>query len=153
MLSPLWVNKNDTAKKLRQRLRMVVKWARAKGYFSGDDPVELAEQALPRVKTNNSHFKAVNFAKLPQIIQRLHNSKISCSTKLALEFLIITACRTTEVLGANWSEIQYANRTWLIPAERMKAGKAHEVPIQKQFPKTLLAKFAWAMNVDPAYRF
>ena len=129
VLSPLWVNKNDTAKKLRQRLRMVVKWARAKGYFSGEDPVELAEQALPRVKTNNSHFKAVNFVELPQIIQRLHNSKISSSTKLALEFLIITACRTTEVLGANWSEIQYGNRTWLIPAERMKAGRAHEVPI------------------------
>ncbi len=83
---------------------MIIKWARAQGYFTGDDPVELAEQALPKVKASGAHFKSVSYAK---IIDRLQGSSVSLATRLALEFLILTASRTTEVLEAHWSEIDH----------------------------------------------
>ena len=57
VLAPIWNTKADTAKKIRQRLRMIIRWAKAQGYYSGDDPVELAEQALPRLKASGTHFK------------------------------------------------------------------------------------------------
>ena len=108
---------------------MIIKWARAQGYFAGDDPVELAEQALPKVKASGAHFKSVSYADLPEIIARLQESSVSLSTRLALEFLILTASRTTEVLEAHWNEIDFDKKLWVIPAERMKASRDHEVPL------------------------
>ena len=129
VLSPIWVEKSDTAKKIRQRLRMVIKWAKAQGYYEGEDPVELAEQALPRIKPSGEHFKSASYEELPQIVNQLQSSQVSLPTRLALEFLILSACRTTEVLEAHWSEIKLDKRLWVIPAERMKASKPHEVPL------------------------
>ena len=129
VLSPIWVEKSDTAKKIRQRLRMVIKWAKAQGYYEGEDPVELAEQALPRIKPSGEHFKSASYEELPQIVSQLQSSQVSLPTRLALEFLILSACRTTEVLEAHWSEINLDKRLWVIPAERMKASKPHEVPL------------------------
>ena len=74
VLAPIWIEKADTAKKIRQRLRMIIKWARAQGYFTGDDPVELAEQALPKVKASGAHFKSVSYDDLPEIIDRLQQA-------------------------------------------------------------------------------
>lgn len=129
VLSPIWVEKSDTAKKIRQRLRIVIKWAKAQGYYEGEDPVELAEQALPRIKPSGEHFKSASYEELPQIVNQLQSSQVSLPTRLALEFLILSACRTTEVLEAHWSEIKLDKRLWVIPAERMKASKPHEVPL------------------------
>ncbi|MDA9994734.1 site-specific integrase [Planktomarina temperata] len=151
VLSPIWVEKADTAKKIRQRLRMVIKWARAQGFYKGDDPVELAEQALPKVKASGAHFKAVSYDELPSIIKRLRASKISLPTQLALEFLILTACRTSEVLGLQRSEIDRDDKLWVIPAIRMKSGKPHEVPLTDQM-MTVLNKAA-SLNVDNALVF
>ena len=89
------------------------------GYFTGDDPVELAEQALPKVKASGAHFKSVSYDDLPEIITRLQASSVSLATRLALEFLILTASRTTEVLEAHWSEIDLDKKLWVIPAERI----------------------------------
>jgi integrase len=151
VLSPIWVEKADTAKKIRQRLRMVIKWARAQGFYRGDDPVELAEQALPKVKASASHFRAVSYDELPSIIKRLRASKISLPTQLALEFLILTACRTTEVLGAQWNEIYLDNKLWVIPAVRMKSGKPHEVPLTERMISVL--RDAASLNVGGDFVF
>jgi integrase len=137
VLAPIWIEKADTAKKIRQRLRMIIKWARAQGYFTGDDPVELAEQALPKVKASGAHFRSVSYDDLPEIIDRLHASSVSLATRLALEFLILTASRTTEVLEAHWSEIDLDKKLWVIPAERMKASRDHEVPLTERMIEIL----------------
>ena len=105
VLAPIWIKKADTAKKIRQRLRMLFKWAQAQGYFTGNDPVELAEQALSKVKASGAHFKSVSYDDLPEIIDRFQDSSVSPASRLALEFLILTASRTTEVLEAHWIEI------------------------------------------------
>jgi len=129
VLTPIWNTKADTAKKIKQRLRMIIKWARAQGYFQGDDPVELAEQALPKQLKSDDHHKSLEFEKLPEMISNLRKSKISLPTKLALEFTILSACRTNEVLNAKWEEIDLTKLLWSIPSERMKGGKVHQVPL------------------------
>ena len=129
VLTPIWNTKGDTAKKIKQRLRMIIKWARAQGYFQGDDPVELAEQALPKQLKSDDHHKSLEFEKLPEMISNLKKSKISLPTKLALEFTILSACRTNEVLNAKWEEIDLTKLVWSIPSERMKGGKVHQVPL------------------------
>ncbi|MDB3914742.1 integrase arm-type DNA-binding domain-containing protein [Alphaproteobacteria bacterium] len=129
VLSPIWNNKSDTARKLKQRIRLVFKWARAKGYFQGDDPVELAEQALPKKKRSDNHHKSLPYNEIPDLIVKIKKSKISLPTQLAIQFTIQSACRTSEVLKASWNEIDMNSLTWTIPANRMKTDKVHEVPI------------------------
>jgi integrase len=129
VLSPIWNNRSDTARKLKQRIRLVIKWARAKGYFQGDDPVELAEQALPKKKRSDNHHKSLPYQDIPDLIVKIRKSKISLPTQLAIQFTIHSACRTSEVLRASWDEIDMKTLIWTIPASRMKTDKAHEVPI------------------------
>jgi len=129
VLSPIWNNKSDTARKLKQRIRLTIKWARAKGYFQGDDPVELAEQALPKKKRSNNHHKSLPYEQISDLVNKIKESKISLPTKLAIQFTILSACRTSEVLNASWNEIDMDRMIWTIPAKRMKTDKIHEVPI------------------------
>ena len=75
VLSPIWVEKNDTAKKIRQRLSQIMKWAKAQGYYSGDNPVELAEHALPKISKVDSHHAALAFSELPDMVQRLSKTR------------------------------------------------------------------------------
>ena len=74
---------------------MIIRWAKAQGYYSGDDPVELAEQALPRLKASGTHFKSVANDDPLTFIDQLHDSQISLPTRLAFEFLILSVCRKT----------------------------------------------------------
>ncbi|MDC3095778.1 tyrosine-type recombinase/integrase [Alphaproteobacteria bacterium] len=129
VLTPLWNSKHDTAKKLKQRLRVIFKWSRAHGYFTGDNPVELAEMALPRVKSTKRHFTSLPYDQLPDFIYKLRNTSISLINKLAIEFTILTACRTSEVLRAKWDEINLNNKVWTIPKDRMKTNREHLVPL------------------------
>ena len=137
VLAPIWTEKTDTAKKLKQRLSCIMKWAKAKAYYTGDNPVELAEQALPRPKGSDNHFAALPFSEVPSIITVLQNLEIQTSTKLSLQFLILTASRQKEVLNAKWDEIDFNLNKWIVPASRMKAGKEHEVPLSDQALKIL----------------
>lgn len=129
VLTPIWNEKSETARKIKQRMRMIIKWARAKGYFVGDDPVELAEQALPKVKRVKEHFKAVDFNDLPELLTRIKKCNVLSVSKLALEFTILTAGRTTEVINATWNEINWQKELWVIPANRMKNNQEHYVPL------------------------
>ncbi len=97
----------------------------------------MAEQALPRQKASESHFKALPYNKIHNIIKALQNLGIQTSTKLSLQFLILTASRQNEVLNAKWDEIDFNLNKWIVPASRMKAGKEHEVPLSKQALKIL----------------
>ena len=137
VLAPIWTEKTDTAKKLKQRLSYIMKWAKAQAYYTGDNPVELAEQALPRLKASESHFKALPYTEIHNIITALQSLEIQTSTKLSLQFLILTASRQKEVLNARWDEIDFNLNKWVVPASRMKAGKEHEVPLSEQALKIL----------------
>lgn len=129
VLNPIWLKKPETARRVRQRLSAVMDWAKAKGYRGAENPVTGITRALPKQPTNQAHHKALPFDALPQLLAEIRTSRSSQTVRLALEFLILTATRTSEVLLAQWDEIDWDNRCWTIPAERMKAGRAHTVPL------------------------
>ena len=129
VLTPIWNTKSETARKIKQRLTLIMKWSRAQGYYDGYDPVEIAEQALPKIKRIKEHFKAVDFNELPDLIKKIKKSELSIVTKYAMEFIILTAGRTTEVINAVWHEINLEKEIWTIPAIRMKNNKEHVVPL------------------------
>ena len=79
--------------------------------------------ALPRVKSTKRHFTSLPYDQLPDFIYKLRNTSISIINKLAIEFTILTACRTSEVLKAKWDEINLNNKVWTIPKDRMKTNR------------------------------
>lgn len=129
ILNPIWLKKAETARRVRQRLSAVMDWAKAKGYRTAENPVTGITRALPKQTTKQAHHKAVRYQDLPTVVRQIRESNSSVTVRLALEFLVLTATRTSEVLLAQWNEIDWNNQCWTIPAERMKAGRAHTVPL------------------------
>lgn len=128
-LSPIWLAKPETARRVRQRISVVLDWAKAAGYRSGDNPVEGVEKGLPRQNEKRGHFTAIPYADVPHFVWRLSQIPSNECARLAFEFLILTAARTNEVLRAEWSEVNFEDGIWTIPGARMKAGRAHRVPL------------------------
>lgn len=134
VLTPIWTSKPETARRVRQRIGLVLDWARAAGHRSGDNPVQLIGDALPRHKANVEHHAALPYSRVAEFIGRLRAGSAEPVSKLAFEFMILTAARSKEVRGALWSEIDLAAATWTIPGDdgkgrRMKAGREHVVPL------------------------
>lgn len=135
VLEPIWAVKTETAQRLRERIEKVLAWAKLRGYREGDNPAQWKdhlEQLLPkptRVK-RVKHHAALPFSQLPDFMKELRQSDALAS--LALQFTILTACRTSEVIGAKWSEFDLTKSVWTIPLERMKTRCEHRVPLSKQ---------------------
>lgn len=127
VLAPIWLTKPETARRVRQRICAVLDWAYAKGYRSSEAPLRSLSRGLPRQPRKDGHFAAMPFADIPAFFIRLRQR--TSVTRLAIEFLILTAARSGEVRGARWAEIDLVEKVWIIPAERMKAGKEHRVPL------------------------
>jgi integrase len=127
VLAPIWLDKPETARKVRQRLRTIFDWARASGHLAGPNPTEGVDLALPRQTDTKQHFAALPWCDLPTLWPRLQTA--AGMGTIALQFAILTAARTGEVRGAVWSEIDLDAQVWKVPAERMKAGKEHRVPL------------------------
>ena len=128
-LSVIWLAKPETARRVLQRIRTVFDWAKASGHRSGDNPVDGVSKVLPKQNAAGAHHAALPYAKASQFIKKLRTVDAGASSRLALEFMILTAVRTNEVLGARCSEIDLKKKTWTIPAERMKMKREHRVPL------------------------
>lgn len=128
VLSPIWLAKPETARRVRQRLGTVMDWAKAAGFRRGDNPVEGVARGLPKQTDRDVHHAALAFGEVAGFIVRLRESD-SLVSALAFEFLILTATRTSEALNATWAEVDTAQSIWTIPATRMKAGVEHRVPL------------------------
>ena len=131
-LSPVWLTKPETARRVRQRIKIVFEWAKAAGFCSGDNPVDGISKVLPKQPVSQAHHAALPYTKVPAFIKSLHTIEASKEARLAFEFLILTATRTNEVINAKWDEINLKNRTWTIPEERMKAKREHRIPLSQQ---------------------
>lgn len=131
VLQPLWVAKPETAARLRQRIEAVLNAAKARGFRSGENPAAWRghlEHLLPkRQRLAKGHHAAMDYQDVPAFVERLREADYTAAQ--ALEFCILTAARSGEIFGARWSEIDLANKVWVIPAERMKAGRGHRVPL------------------------
>jgi integrase len=132
VLRPIWVKTPETASRLRGRIEAVLDFARARGWRSGENPARwrghLAEVLpAPRKVSPVTHRPSLPWQQVPDFVTALgrHNGMAA----LALEFAILTAARTGEVLGMTWREIDVEARVWTVPAPRMKAGRVHRVPL------------------------
>lgn len=128
-LQPIWLTKQETARRVRQRIGTVLDWAKAAGFRSGSNPVEEISKALPRQSERKGHHAAMPYAEVPAFIQGFRRDDAATIPDLAFEFLILTAARTGEVLEARWEEIDLEQAAWTIPAGRMKAGREHRIPL------------------------
>lgn len=128
-LSKIWLAKPETARRVRQRIGTVLDWAKAAGHRSGDNPINGIEKGLPKQPKKQEHHAALPYSEVNSFIAELGEAKANESTRLAFEFLILTATRTSEVILAEWSEIDFDEKAWTIPAERTKAGRLHRIPL------------------------
>jgi integrase len=131
VLSPIWLTKPETARRVRQRLGLVLDWAQTAGHRTSENPVRTVAKGLPKQtdKRKDSHHAALPWSDVPAFVQQLREASMGEPVRLAFEFLILTAARTGEVLGATWSEIDLDETLWIIPAERMKSSREHRVPL------------------------
>lgn len=157
ILSPIWVEKTETATRLRARLEAVLAWAGASGFRKGENPARWrgnldAVLAKPGKVAKVEHHRALPFIQLPAFMAALRNREGTSAR--ALEFLILTATRSGEVRGATWEEIDLKDDVWTIPASRMKAGKEHRVPLAPRTVALLkqLPRFADTALLFPAER-
>lgn len=131
VLKPLWLTKNETASRLRGRIERVLDFAKVKGWRSGENPAAWRgnlKSLLPaRQKLQRGHQAAMPYENVAAFIARLRDNNSLAAR--ALEYLILTVGRTGEVIGAEWPEIDLNKALWIVPAARMKAGKAHVVPL------------------------
>ena len=132
VLEPIWTTKTETATRVRQRIEVVLDWCKARKLVAGDNPASLKNglaQLLPKASkiAKVEHHPAVPYVKANAFVNALRQKR-GMSAK-ALEFLLLTAARSGEVLGAKWDEIDWGNLVWIIPADRMKAGREHRVPL------------------------
>ena len=132
VLTKIWTSKPETARRVRQRMRTVLDWARAAGLRSGDNPVDLIGEALPRHRRKVEHHPALPYGEVAAFLQRLRCGDSANITKLAFEFLILTAARTIEVRFACWHEIDFDAKLWTLSPDRMKAEREHVVPLSER---------------------
>lgn len=128
VLAEIWLEIPETARRVKQRIGTVLDWCYAKGYRPSEAPMRSLARGLPRQPRKDGHFAAMDYEAVPQFLADLQERKLSIS-RLALELLILTATRSGEVRGARWDELNENCTVWTIPAERMKAGKAHSIPL------------------------
>ena len=130
-LSPIWHTKAETARRVRQRIRAVMDRAVALGYIDFNPAGDAINGALTKMPRVRAHHRAAPYTELPAILQAIRESTASPAVKTAFEMLALTACRSGEVRGMTWAEVNWGTETWTIPAERMKAGRPHRVPLSR----------------------
>lgn len=144
VLTPIWLEKPETAKRLHQRLSVVFDWAKASGYRQGDSPMEGVRDVLPKQNHKPKHHTALAWSELPKFMAELQRR--NAVSARALEFIILTASRSSEARKAKWCEFDLESALWVVPAERMKMGLEHRVPLS---PKAVaVLKFCKGFGSD-----
>jgi len=131
ILTPLWGTRMETARRVRQRVRAVLRWAQAHGFITENVAGEGIDGALPAMPAVKEHFRALPYKEVPDALRIVEESGASLAARLCFRLLVLTAARSGEVRGATWGEIDLDARLWTVPAERMKANVEHRVPLSK----------------------
>ena len=143
-LTLIWTAKPETARRVRQRIGAVMKWAIANNHRLDNPAGDAIEAVLPRTSRAQAHHKALHYTAVPAALRAVRVSKSTESSKLSLEFQVLTASRPGEARNALWSEVDVGARTWTIPPERMKADREQRVPLSEPVIEIL----AEARNLD-----
>jgi integrase len=142
VLKPIWTDKTETASRVRQRIEQILNWATVSGYRTGGNPAKWTgnlSEILPKPAKirKESHFKSLPYQNIGSFMVELR--KRPAMTARALEWIILTACRSSEARGATWAEIDLKTKVWTIPKDRIKMGREHRVPLSDDAVKLLKA--------------
>ncbi len=137
VLQPIWTEKRETAKRVRSRIGAVMKWAVAQGHRADNPAGEALAAALPNNAGRRVHHKALPHVEVGAALRKVRGSDAYRGAVLALELLVLTATRSGEVRTADWDDIDMEGAVWTIPAERMKAGLEHRVPLSDRALRVL----------------
>ena len=129
IMTPIWTTKPETASRVRQRLETVFDWVVAQGWRPDNPAGRAITRALPRVSRVKRHHAALPVLDVPAALKTVRESGADMATRLAFEFLVLTAARSSEARLATWGEMDLQSATWKVPAERMKARREHKVPL------------------------
>jgi integrase len=147
VLTPIWTTKSETARKVRQRVATVLDWTIAQSYRVDNPAGKTILSVLPKVRRTKQHYPALHYNQVPSALRTIRQSTGNPKTKLAFEFLVLTAARSGEVRSATWCEIDLDNRIWTVPAGRMKARHEHQVPLSSK--ATAVPHEARVLNIVP----
>jgi integrase len=128
VLEPIWTEKHETARRVKQRIEAIFEWAKAEGHFEGDNPCSGIKYALKPQRRNPVHHRALPWSDLPEFYRQLDQR--GCVSARALQFIILTACRSREVREAKWTELQA--EVWTVPQDRTKMRRPHRVPLSNE---------------------
>ena len=129
VLTPIWTDKPETARRVRQRIETILDFSIAEGWRWDNPAGKSITCALPKMPPLREHHPALPYADVPAVLQRVRECTAETVTKLAFEFMVLTAARAGEVRGSEWSEVDLKTATWTVPAARMKARREHRVPL------------------------
>ena len=132
VLVPHWHTRTETMRRVRQRIGAVMKWAVAQGFRADNPAGDAISAALPKTGAVRRHHRALPYTEVGAALDRVKASGARRGTVLALEFLVLTACRSGEVRHATWDEVDLEAETWTVPASRMKAKRDHRVPLSRR---------------------
>jgi integrase len=149
VVKPLWGHKTETASRVRGRIEAILGWATVHHYRSGDNPARwqgLLEHALPAKSkvAKTQHHMALPYVEVAAFMAKLRRDTSAAAR--CLEFIVLTGARLGEATGAMWSEIDFANRVWVVPANRMKGGREHRIPLSDAALEALEAMRAVRMS-------
>lgn len=129
VLAPIWLSKGETARRIRQRIAVVLDYAHGKGWRETEAPMRALNQLLGGVKQpRGGNFAAMPYKELPTFMRKLREAEFAVG-RLALQFLILTAARSGEIRKARWRDIDVESSEWKMPPQNTKAGKLHIVPL------------------------
>ena len=137
VLTPIWGVRMETARRVRQRIRTILRWCMAHGYIEHNVAGEAIDGALPPMPRLKAHLRALPYQEVSAALATVESSKASLAAKLCLRFLVLTAARSGEARAATFDEIDDGAREWRIPGARMKSGIEHRVPLSDAALKVL----------------
>ena len=137
VLTPIWSTKPETARRVRQRMRTIFRWAMANELMETNPAGEAIDGALPSMPKVKAHLRALPYQEVGSALRTVDASQTSPASKHCLKFLVLTAARSGEARGATWDEIDLNGETWTIPGSRMKTGTEHRVPLSDQATEVL----------------
>ena len=132
VLTPIWTSRQETARRVRQRMRTIFKWSMAHGFTETNPAGEAIDGALPPMPKLKAHLRALTHQEVGEALRTVGESRASIAARLCFRFLVLTAARSGEARGATWDEMDVNGRVWRIPPQRMKAGVEHRVPLSSQ---------------------
>ena len=132
VLTPIWSTRPETARRVRQRMRTIFRWAMANELIESNPAGEAIDGALPSMPKVKAHLRALPYQEVGSALMTVDESQTTPASKLCLRFLVFTAARSGEARGATWDEIDLESAAWTVPGSRMKAGVEHRVPLSDQ---------------------